>query len=86
LPEDSGVDLGDPAAGHPADPERQIERDVPGGDGVDLHRALGSPIFMMAPLPNWRSIWVIASSIALSRSAMGSPSNSDARRGVAREL
>ena len=32
------VDLDDPAARDAADPERQIERDASGRDGIDLHR------------------------------------------------
>src|SRR4029079_16658142 len=34
---------------------------------------LASPIFMIAPLPNCRSIWEIASSMARSRSVIGYP-------------
>src|SRR5687768_3194670 len=44
--------------------------------GIDsTWTAFASPIFMIEPLPNWRSIWEMASSIARSRSdAMGMPS------------
>ena len=61
------VDLDHAAARQPADAERDVERDGPGGDDLDRGSA-ASPRRITAPLPNCFSIWARARSRAFSRS------------------